>query len=205
MNSSEYWRLAVQQAAEEMVEDIVDTVNDAIAKALRGQVARVYNPVAAALLGATGFHYLGPITNHPGGDTAQDGEVRWVQHIKFTDIKLEVRKDGNNVFVRLIDEPDAIDLAIRNAIDQAAAEIAPYLKNAIRQAAYHRRQSYIGHPFARMLLGAYGDQYLGPTQPSESDDYLVGADERWVQPIGETGVRVEVIMVDNELLIRPVD
>ncbi|GIV82475.1 MAG: hypothetical protein KatS3mg051_1829 [Anaerolineae bacterium] len=204
MNSSEYWRLAVQQAAEQMVEDIVDTVNDAIAKALRGQVARVYNPVAAALLGATGFHYLGPITNHPGGDTAQDGEVRWTQHINFTDIKLEVCKDGSDVIVR-IDGPNAIDRAIRDAIEQVAAEVTPVLGNAIRRATLDCRDTYINHPFASMLLGALGDQYLGPTEPSPTTDYPIGPEAKWIQLIGDTGLRVEVIMLDNELLVRPVD
>jgi len=187
-----------------MASDAADIVSFAIARALRGEAARVTNPVAAALLGATGIQYLGPLTIHSGSDTAQDGEVRWTQHINFTDIKLEVCKDGSDVIVR-IDGPNAIDRAIRDAIEQVAAEVTPVLKNAIRRATLDCRDTYVNHPFASMLLGALGDQYLGPTQPSSTTDYPIGPEAKWIQLIGDTGLRVEVIMLDNELLVRPVD
>ncbi|GIV82476.1 MAG: hypothetical protein KatS3mg051_1830 [Anaerolineae bacterium] len=212
MNSSEYWRLAVQQAAEQMVEDIVDTVNDAIAKALRGQVARVYNPVAAALLGVLrldehddrawrplGFHHEVPNEDSSGGE-----RTTWLQELTWTTIVLEVTKEGDRVTVRLAEGPRPVETVVRDAVDQAFEDVFRCVYEAIRHATHYGETTFVTDPVARMILDDKAELYFGPREPSYSEDWTSAAGNKWLQPIGDSGTKVEVIRLEDEIAVRPV-
>ncbi|GIV82764.1 MAG: hypothetical protein KatS3mg051_2118 [Anaerolineae bacterium] len=97
----------------------------------------------------------------------------------------------------------AVEHVVREKARQVAEEAAEDVLWALTRAIRDGKETSVGNPLAMALLGARGDDYLGAAMQSPSLNHLLGPESIWLQPIGNTGVMVEVIHYGDEVLVRP--
>ncbi|GIV82471.1 MAG: hypothetical protein KatS3mg051_1825 [Anaerolineae bacterium] len=90
----------------------------------------------------------------------------------------------------------AAERVVRDKARQLAEEAAEDVIWALTRAVRDGKETRVGNPLAMALLGARGDDYLGAS-------IQLAPEEVWLQPIGQTGVMLEVINYGDELLVRP--